>query len=73
MDKRILTTLPELSDIAGICSPDAEPHSFEDVELAIIRSRLAVAENGAVWFTDDVMGSVLYLYLSALSGDIGCK
>ena len=63
MDKRTITTLPELSDIAGICSADAEPHSFDDVELAIISSRLAVAENGAVWLTDDVMGQRIVPYI----------
>lgn len=54
--KRIVTTLPELSDTFEIYSPDADPHTFEDVELAVIKAHLAVAENGAVWLTEEVMG-----------------
>ena len=29
-----------------------DPHSFEDVEVAIVRSQLGVAEAGAIWLTD---------------------
>lgn len=56
ISKRVLTTLPEFSDEFEIYSPDADPHSFENVELAIIKAHLAVAENGAVWLTEQVMG-----------------
>jgi L-lactate dehydrogenase complex protein LldG len=62
-DKRVITTLPEFNDVAELYSPTATPHSFDDVELAIIQSRLAVAENGAVWFTDDVMGQRIIPYI----------
>jgi L-lactate dehydrogenase complex protein LldG len=37
---------------------DAEPlshHSFEDVDVAIMRAQFGVAENGAVWVTEDDM------------------
>jgi L-lactate dehydrogenase complex protein LldG len=37
---------------------DAEPlshHSFEDVDVAIIRAQFGVAENGAVWVTEEDM------------------
>jgi len=54
--KRLVTTLPELGLIAELYQPAADPHSFKDVELAIIRANLAVAENGAVWLTEDRMG-----------------
>lgn len=62
--KRIVGTLPALSDIAEFCSDSVEPHSFEDVELAIIEARLAVAENGAVWLTEEVMGHRIIPYIS---------
>lgn len=55
-DKRIVTTLQELSDAFELYSADVDPHTFEDVELAIIKAHLAVAENGAVWLTEQVMG-----------------
>jgi L-lactate dehydrogenase complex protein LldG len=54
--KRILTTLREFSDSLELYSRDVDPHTFEDVELAVIKAHLAVAENGAVWLTEEVMG-----------------
>ncbi|HEY1060628.1 MAG TPA: LUD domain-containing protein [Daejeonella sp.] len=62
--KRILSNLPALSDVAEISDPDADPHTLEDVELAIIEARLAVAENGAVWLTEDVMGHRVLPYIA---------
>ena len=61
--RRVLTTLPELTDLAELYSDDADPHSFEDVELAIISGRLAVAENGAVWLTEEDMGQRIIPYI----------
>lgn len=54
--KRMVTTLPALADMIEMYSPDADPHSFENVELAVIKAHLAVAENGAVWLTENIMG-----------------
>lgn len=54
--KRIITTLPVLADSLELFSPTVDPHSFEDVELAVIKAHFAVAENGAVWLTEQVMG-----------------
>jgi L-lactate dehydrogenase complex protein LldG len=61
--KRIITTLPGLSDIAEIYSPAVDSHTFDDVELAVIKAHLAVAENGAVWLTDEVMGQRIIPYI----------
>ena len=47
--KRMITTLSEFADTLELYSPQADPHSFENVELAVIKAHLAVAENGAVW------------------------
>lgn len=55
-NKRVITTLPELAAAFEMYDPDVDPHTFEDVELAVIRAHFAVAENGAVWLTDEVMG-----------------
>src|SRR5215203_2024051 len=54
--KRIVTTLPNLKDVAELLTADDDPHSFEDVEVAIIEAHFSVAENGAVWLTDELMG-----------------
>ena len=38
-------------DLAGV----RDPHDLEDVDFAILPGRLAVAENAAVWVTDDAV------------------
>ncbi len=54
--RRVVTTIPSVATRYELYSADADPHSFEDVELAIITAHFAVSENGAVWVTDEVMG-----------------
>ena len=54
--KRMVTTLPDFADLMELCSAEVDPHTFEDVELALITAHLAVAENGAVWLTENIMG-----------------
>jgi L-lactate dehydrogenase complex protein LldG len=61
--KRIITTLPELNDVAEPISLTIDPHDLEDVELAVIRGHFAVAENGAVWLTEDLMGQRVVPYI----------
>ncbi len=61
--KQIVTTLPELSDTAELLPITADPHKYEDVELAIIRAHFAVAENGAVWLTEEAMGQRIIPYI----------
>jgi L-lactate dehydrogenase complex protein LldG len=51
---KIISTIPQLPWYSENISDD--PHSFEDVELAILKGHLGVAENGAVWLTDVMMG-----------------
>ncbi len=51
---RILSTIPELPWFAPQLS--ADPHAFENVDLAILKGHFGVAENGAVWITDKLMG-----------------
>ena len=62
--KRVLTTLPVLSEISEVCSSDVDPHSLENVELAIIEAHLGVAENGAVWLTERAMGHRVLPYIT---------
>jgi L-lactate dehydrogenase complex protein LldG len=61
--KRVVTNLDELQDVAQVFSADVDPHSFEDVELAVIRAHFSVAENGAVWLTENVMGHRIVPYI----------
>ncbi|MCW3111222.1 MAG: hypothetical protein JWQ09_5728 [Segetibacter sp.] len=61
--KRFVTTLPELTDIAELLSGTVDPHSYEDIELAIIQAHFGVAENGAVWLTDTLMGQRIIPYI----------
>lgn len=51
---RIISTIAELPWFASQFSDD--PHTFENVDLAILKAHFGVAENGAVWITDQLMG-----------------
>ena len=65
---RIISTLPQLGGVAdmhwrsdvGLANrtDDVLPHSLADVELAIITAHFGVAENGAVWVTEPLLGSI---------------
>jgi L-lactate dehydrogenase complex protein LldG len=51
---RKVTTVSELGDIAEYIEDNsANPHSLENVDYAIIQADLAVAENGAIWVSED--------------------
>lgn len=53
---RIVTTLPELADIAETdLASILDPHALENIELLIMRAHFGVAENSAVWVTEDLM------------------
>ena len=61
--KRTVTTLPELSESFELISATADPHTYNDVELAIIKAHFSVAENGAVWLTEEAMGQRIIPYI----------
>lgn len=54
--KRIITTLPELSEIAVTDWFNDDPHTLKDVELTIVKAHFGVAENSALWVTDAILG-----------------
>lgn len=56
VDKRIITTLPELSEIASMNWFNVDPHSLEEVELTLVKAHFGVAENSALWVTDAILG-----------------
>lgn len=53
---RFITTLPELAAVAETDWLSDDPHSLKDVELTVIRGVFGVAENGAIWLTEQQMG-----------------
>lgn len=55
-DQRVISMIPELSEIAEGVNPQADPHSLEDIGLAIVQGQFGVAENGAIWVTEENMG-----------------
>ncbi|MBC7846434.1 MAG: LUD domain-containing protein [Flavobacterium sp.] len=55
-DKRMITTVPELAEIATLDWFNVDPHSLEDVELTLVKAHFGVAENSALWVTDDILG-----------------
>ena len=71
-EHRIVSTLPQLANVAdmswraitaaaeGTTHPDDAvlPHTLADVELAILTAHFGVAENGAVWITEPLLGSI---------------
>jgi len=54
-DQRIVSTLAELSAVSEQGWENLDPHSYENVDLAIIRAHFGVAENAALWITEDLM------------------
>jgi len=60
---RFVTTLPELNTIAEPLQKSIDPHEYENVEVAIIRAQFGVAENGAVWVTEQLAGHRIIPYI----------
>ena len=56
VEKLIITTIPELAEIAKMDWLNDDPHTLEDVELTLIKAHFGVAENSALWVTDVVLG-----------------
>jgi L-lactate dehydrogenase complex protein LldG len=48
--------LTELSEIAEIDFAGVDGHTLEDVELGVFKAHFAVAENSAMWVTEEVLG-----------------
>ncbi len=53
---RNITTVPLLGDIMEhVYRKDSNPHSLQDVDNAVIEAHFGVAENGAVWVTEEIL------------------
>lgn len=56
IEKLIITTIPELAEIAKPDWLNDDPHTLENVELTLVKAHFGVAENSALWVTDVVLG-----------------
>lgn len=63
IEKRIITTIPELAEIASTNWFNVDPHSLEDVELTLVKAHFGVAENSALWVTDDILGQRISAFI----------
>ncbi len=61
--KRVVTSLPALAAHYEMISPAVDPHTYEDVEVAVIKAHFGVAENGAVWLTEELMVQRIIPYI----------
>ena len=52
-DERRINCIPDLGAVTAF---DQDPHGLENVALTILKGHFGVAENGAVWITDDLIG-----------------
>ena len=53
--RRIVSGCPELASLAETATHYDDPHTLENIDLAILRAHFGVAENGACWITEDRM------------------
>jgi L-lactate dehydrogenase complex protein LldG len=61
--QRIFSSLPEVWQANVDLAATGTPHELADVDFAIVQGELAVAENGAVWVTDELLHHRAILFL----------
>lgn len=64
MPARIVSVASQLSINIG-ADFTGKPHSMENVDLAVLEGQFGVAENGAVWVTDQNMGDRALPFITA--------
>lgn len=61
---RKVTTLPGLKNVMEILDKNSIiPHTLSNIELAIVGAQFGVAENGAVWITENMMGQRAFPFI----------
>ena len=60
---RIVNTIPDLNFEFEILNLKSDPHDFSNVTVAIMLGEFGVAENGAIWLTDAIMGDHALPYI----------
>jgi L-lactate dehydrogenase complex protein LldG len=61
---KIVTPIADLNTFFNEDNLNVSVHDLQDVELAILRGSFGVAENGAVWITEDAMGQRALPFIS---------
>ena len=62
--KKICSCLPN-GELGNVSLDDiADPHDLEDIDVAIVPAEFAVAENGAVWLTDQNLKHRVILFIN---------
>jgi L-lactate dehydrogenase complex protein LldG len=55
-EERVVSNITELANVAQTTQwQDQSPHQLADVELGIVKTHFGVAENAAVWITEDLI------------------
>ncbi|WP_369753945.1 lactate utilization protein C [Flavobacterium sp. WC2409] len=62
-EKRKITTIAELAEIATIDWFKEDPHTLANVELTLVKAHFGVAENSALWVTDDLLGQRISVFI----------
>jgi len=52
---RVVSAINELFELITDDDTSPLPHSLQNTELAVIKAHFGVAENGAVWITEDLL------------------
>jgi len=60
---RIVNTISDLNFEFEILNLKSNPHDFSNVTVAIMQGEFGVAENGAIWLTDQNMGDQALPYI----------
>ncbi|MCQ6957778.1 LutC/YkgG family protein [Mucilaginibacter aquariorum] len=55
-DHRVISTIGMVEYNEDI-GTNISPHSLQNVEIAVLKAHFGVAENGAVWLTEELMGN----------------
>ncbi len=62
--RRICSSLPN-PDLGNVNLDEiADPHTLEDIDVAIVPAQFGVAENGAVWLTDERLKHRAILFIN---------
>lgn len=60
---QVINTIQELSADFGSFQGPSKPHDLKVVAVAIMKGDFGVAENGAIWLTNEVMGNQVLPYI----------
>ncbi len=56
-DERVISMMPALAAAFETVPRDVDPHTLADVSLALVQGHFGVAENAAIWLTEEQLGS----------------